>query len=300
VTVPFPVEVAALGAPALVALTYLAVGSSAARLGAAGFNLLRLCVAVAGMGLAVLAFGSDRTLSGAQAGALALSAVVGLVLGDTGIYAALARIGPRRTGLLYATNGPMAAVLGYALLGEGLPPARLGGIALVVAGVWLAVAYRDAGAGRWEGAAAYPGAGVFFGLLGALGQAGGVLLARPVMAAGVDPMLAALVRLAAALVALLILAAAVPALRPAARPDARALAAGCVSGLLGTAAATSLVLLALRGGSSGVVATLASTTPVVLLVLLWIVSRKRPAAPAWVGAVLAVVGAMVLVLSPFS
>lgn len=291
---PIPVELAALGAPVLVALSNLVASSSAARLGAAGFNLLRLVVAVAGMGMLVLIVGTGRALSAAEVATLALSALIGLVLGDTAIYAALARIGARRTGLLYATSGPMAAALGVALLGEVVQPTRLGGVALVFAGVWLAVAYRGSVATQWEGTQTGSGTGILFGLLGALSQAGGVLLARPVMAAGASPVSAVLVRLTVALVAMLILAAALPRMRLAARPDLWALSAGCVSGLLGTAAATALVLFALQTGSAGVVGTLASTTPVMLLFFLWLLTGTRPALPAWVGALLAVIGTAVL------
>lgn len=290
-----PAELAALGAPFLVALSNIVAGPVAARLGAGGFNLLRLCTAVAGMGLLVLGLGVSRTLSVGEAGALALSALVGLVMGDTATYAALARIGARRTSLLYATNGAMAAALGHALYGETIAPSRMGGIVLVITGVWLAVAYRD-DARHGEGAAARPMVGILFALLGALGQAGGVLLARPVMAAGADPALASLVRLAAALAIMLVLAATVPAMRPAAWPGPQAFMAGCVSGLLGTAAATALVLLALRNGNSGVVATLASTTPVAMLIWLWMLTGRRPALPAWAGAALVVAGAAILVL----
>ncbi len=290
-----PAELVALGAPFLVALSNIVAGPFTARLGAVGFNLLRLCTAVAGMGLLVLCLGVSRTLPAGEAGALVLSALVGLVLGDTATYAALARIGARRTSLLYATNGAMAAALGYVLYGETIAPSRLGGVVLVITGVWLAVAYRD-GAGHGEGVAAHPTTGVLFALLGALGQAGGVLLARPVMAAGADPALASLVRLAAALAIMLVLTATVPTMRPAVWPGPRAFMAGCVSGLLGTAAATSLVLLALQSGNSGVVATLASTTPIAMLIWLWIFTGRRPALPAWAGAALVVAGAAILVL----
>lgn len=293
---PVPVELAALGAPVLVAVSNLVASPAAARLGAAGFNLLRLVVAVAGMGTLVILVGPGRALSAAELGALALSALIGLVLGDTAIYAALARIGARRTGLLYATSGPMAAALGFAFLGEAVQPARLGGIALVFAGVWLAVAYRGSVAVRWDGAQIGSVTGILFGLLGALSQAGGVLLARPVMAAGVSPVSAVLVRLTVALASMLILAAVFPRMRPAVWPDLRALSAGCVSGLLGTAAATVLVLFALQTGSAGVVGTMASTTPVMLLFLLWLLTADRPALPAWVGALLAVIGMAVLAL----
>lgn len=283
-----------LGAPVLVAVSNLVAGPSTARLGAPTFNLLRLLVAGGVTVTAVALTGSWQQLHLTDAVLLALSALVGLTCGDTATYAALARLGARRTGMLYATNGPLAALLASVLLGEASSPIQLGGVVAVVAGVWLAIAFRD-GTGAWDGVPGRFSQGIGFGLLGALCQAIGVVLARPVMAGGVDPLLAVLVRLAAGLIGLLLLVAVLPAFRPSRRPDRWELGAAVVSGGLGTAGATLLVLLALRGGNAGLVATLASMTPVALLALLWLTTRCRPAWPAWSGAVLAIAGAAALV-----
>ena len=48
------------------------------------------------------------------------SGLIGIFLGDTLLFFALRRLGPRRTGALFAMNAPMAALLGWAVLGEAL------------------------------------------------------------------------------------------------------------------------------------------------------------------------------------
>jgi drug/metabolite transporter (DMT)-like permease len=204
------------------------------------------------------------------------------------------RLGPRRAAVLYATNAPFAAVLGFLVLGEELATVKLIGIVLVVVGVWIAVAYRETGpAGHWEEVRGRLGAGIAFGLTGGLSAALAALIARPVMAAGVDPAVAASVRAAVGLHGLIVLACACP-LRAHRPVTGHMLALAALSGLLGMAAGMTLVLFALSMRPTGIVTTLASTTPVLLLPLLWLINGKKPAPQAWLGAALAVGGVAVL------
>ena len=57
-----------------------------------------------------------------------------------------------------------------------------------------------------------------------------------------------------------------------------------------------LVQFALIGAKAGVVATLSSMSPVLILPVLWGLYRRRPAAGAWLGAVMAVTGSALLFL----
>jgi drug/metabolite transporter (DMT)-like permease len=139
---------------------------------------------------------------------LAVSGFVGLVLGDLGFFHALGTIGPRISSVLMATWPAMAAGLA-AFGGEPLTWPMVGGIALSTVGVAV-VLLRSR-----EGSAWLPGltrrqwwTGVAGALVGALGQAGGVVLARlgmaeaPDLPKGVDPLHATLVRMATAAVAM--------------------------------------------------------------------------------------------------
>jgi drug/metabolite transporter (DMT)-like permease len=193
--------------------------------------------------------------------------------------------------VLYTTWAAFAAVLGYAILGETLSLVKVLGIGCVVAGVWLAILFRQAGkpAASEETHGSLP-AGVLFGLLSALCAACAVLLARPVMAAGMDPALATAIRAAVALPGLIALSR-LPGFREPAPVTAAIALRAAASGLLGMGVGMTLVLFALAGQSVGIVSTLASTTPVVILPLLWWTSGVRPAPAAWLGAACAVIGA---------
>jgi drug/metabolite transporter (DMT)-like permease len=70
-----------------------------------------------------------------------------------------------------------------------------------------------------------------------------------------------------------------------------------LSGMIGMGLGMSLLLFALAQGKTGIVATLSSTAPVLILPLLWLVTRQRPAAAAWWGGVITVLGTGVLLLN---
>jgi drug/metabolite transporter (DMT)-like permease len=283
-------DLAALTAAFSVALSNLISPAAIRRLGPVVFNCWRLAAAFFAL-LALLALRDAWKLpSSAHLLALVISGAIGIVIGDSFIYAAMGRLGPRRTAVLYTTWAPFAALLGYFALGETLSSTKIIGIALVVTGISPAIAGRDAkSAGELEEIRGSLGVGMLFGLLGGLCAAGAVLLARPVMADGVDPAAAATIRAAAGLVGLLFVSR-IPAFGSHGRIDASIALRSASSGLLGMGAGMTLVLFALSVRPVGVVSTLSSTTPVLILPLLWLVSGARPAPIAWAGAAIAVAG----------
>ena len=57
-----------------------------------------------------------------------------------------------------------------------------------------------------------------------------------------------------------------------------------------------LILQALKHGDAGMVAILSSVSPVLVLPLLWLVYKRRPAAGAWLGAALTVGGTVLILM----
>lgn len=68
-----------------------------------------------------------------------------------------------------------------------------------------------------------------------------------------------------------------------------------VNGFLAMAVGMTLILYALRDGNVGMVALLSSTTPIMLLPILWLYTKQRPNRYAWFGALVAVAGTGILV-----
>ncbi len=289
--------VAALAAALCWALGGMIAVNATRRVGAIAFNRWRM-VGVLGM-LAVacpwISFGSYPNLE--QVVLLCLSGVIGVFFGDTLLFTALSRLGPRRLSMLFAGHAPLTALLGFFVLSEVLSWTQAGGVALTFAGILVAVFYgkRADKIDRWEEVRGNLMAGVGMGLLAALGHAVGALFARPVMEAGVDPIMATLIRVGVSVVGyFLLLFLPYREVRGKESFGWEGVSVVLLSGFVGMVMGASLYVYALGGAEAGIVATLASMTPVLVLPFLWIRNGYPPAPPAWLGAAMAVAGAAMI------
>ena len=202
------------------------------------------------------------------------------------------RLGPRRSGVLFATHAGFSAVLSWWWLGEVLWGWTLVGAALLVLGVMLAIVWgkRSDEAHGWERTQGRLIWGVALGLLAALCQSVATLMLKPLMSTGIDPVVASAVRMSVALAAHVVLWWQWSGARAQAPVRSQDLWLTFASAAVAMALGMTLILAAMRDGQAGVVAILSSVTPILILPLLWLVYRRRPAWGAWVGAVLAVLG----------
>ncbi|MFC6447561.1 DMT family transporter [Shinella zoogloeoides] len=286
-------ELAALGAATCWAVTGLISAGPASHLGAPAFNRARQIFVTGLLTLYVLATGVWRELELANAGPLLLSGLIGIFIGDTLLFETLNRLGPRRSGILFALNAPITALLGWLALGETLPPLAVAGIAVTAAGVFLAILFgkRRAQMHQWEAIKGPLWIGVLLGIGAATGQAIGSIVARPVMATGIDPVLASLLRVGIAAFCLsILLQLPIPSVKPKGPLTLKVAAMTALTGLIALAVGMTLLLFALSGGKVGIVSTLSATSPALILPMLWLRTGERPAAGAWAGAALVVVG----------
>ncbi|WP_259724581.1 EamA family transporter, partial [Synechococcus sp. CS-1332] len=195
-------------------------------LSAARLNLLKNLLAVAL--LLPLALALPWQVTPRSLLLLALSGVLGIALGDTLFFAALRRLGTRRTLTIDAGGPAVTSLAGVALLGEVPRPAQWLGIALISLAVLLVVhqrAPREVQPAGAEGAAGPPvaeGVGVALALGALACGSGGALLARAgLLAGGPEPLQAATLRLAAAAVVMLPLLVGLPRAAHGPRPAGR-------------------------------------------------------------------------------
>ena len=249
--------------------------------------------------LVVALFGSPLTWNPLQLGAMALSGLLGIFIGDTANFSAINRLGPRRAGVLFATNAVFSAVLGYLIFDERMSALSFLGSSMTVSGVMIAILWGQPKSDEheWKNSRGHPGIGVVLGLLAALSQARGALLAKPVISAGMDPVFGSAIRVTVACLALYaVLWARFPAAkvhRPATR---RVLGQTLASGVIGMGVGMTLLLLALEHGDVGQVAVLSAVTPILILPLLWYHLKRPPTKTAWIGAILTVMGTALIVL----
>jgi len=288
----------ALAAALLWAIASLLSVLPASHLGAFAFNRWRMGCVTLMLAAMSLVTGGFASLSPLQMASMALSGLIGIFIGDTALYACLNRLGPRRAGLLFACHAVFTALFGLYLFGEQLQGGRLLGAVLVMAGVMVAVLYaRGGGSLALEITRGPLAVGLALGLLAAVCQSLGTLIAKPIMTTGADPVAGSCVRMATALLAHLALRLSGVGLARARQPlNGRVLGIIALNGFLAMGLGMTFIMLALRLGSVSMVAILSSTTPVMLLPLLWWHTGQRPGLPAWLGGVLVVAGTA-LVLS---
>jgi len=286
-------ELLALGAALCWAVGSLFSARAASRMGTIGFNRWRLVFACSVLWLAVGISGRWSPLAWSDAALLSLSGLVGICIGDTALFACMNRLGPRRSGVLFACHALFSALLAWWFLGETLWGAALAGSILLIGGVMVAVLWgrRDTETHVWEVTRGRLLVGVGLGLTAALCQALATLMVKPLMAAGVDALAGSAVRLSAALA--LHLAVRTSRYAPAqlnAPLQLTDLRNTFFSAAIAMGLGMTLILLALQDGPANLVGLFSSVSPVLLLPMLWVAYRARPATGAWWGAGMAVAG----------
>ncbi|WP_310619051.1 DMT family transporter [Flexibacterium corallicola] len=290
-------EIAALTTAVCWALSSTISARPARHLGAIGFNRARMWIVALVLGAYIFIGGQWQSVGSSHLLPIFLSGFIGILSGDTLLYLALNRVGPRRTAVLYSANAPFTTIMGWTILGEELSLEVLTGIALVFLGVVLAIVFgkRRSQLHEWEQVKGPLWVGVSLALLAALCQATGSIIIRPVMEAEVPPVAVAAGRCFVAAIGLSVLML-LPNPRfklqnPMTLPIFGRAAA---SALLAMGLGMTLLLFALEGEDVGIVSSLTATTPVLLLPILWITTRERPAIGAWIGALLVVVGCVLM------
>lgn len=290
-------EFLAAGAALCWAVGSVFSATAASRMGAFAFTRWRLFFALTLLWMLALHSGTWRELNASAVALLVVSGLVGIFVGDTALFACMNRLGPRRSGVLFATHALFSAVLAWVFLGETLWGLTLLGSSLLVSGVMVAIAWGRRADERhaWEDTRGQLLPGVALGLVAALCQSLATLMIKPLMGTGVDPVAASAVRTSASFAAHLLLLWCGFRLARVQQPlTVRTLGATWASAAVAMALGMTLILAALREGQANLVGILSSLTPVLLLPLLWLVYRRRPAAGAWLGAAMAVAGSALI------
>jgi len=305
-------EAACLGAASVWALTLAMFRRPIAEHGARAVNLGKCTLAAVLLGATTWIVGQGGQLRAAGARELLLvaaSGLVGLTIGDTALFTACAKLGAYRAVLLQTLAPVFTAVLAYAAWGETLGGGRLPGMLLTMAGIGLVISHSAPrrhgpleGVIGSDGAIAAPpagttvlarvtGTGVALGILSALCQGTGIVMAK----AGMTQMTflpASFLRLGAAAAGLIVLEAVMGRLGSSVRDTTsrRTLLRLAPAAFMGSYVGIMLMMAGIERAPAAVATVLISTTPVFSLFLDVARGRERLTLRGIAGTLLAVAG----------
>ena len=253
---------------------------------------------------------------------LALSGIIGLAIGDAFLIQAYVSIGPRLGTLLLSLSTVFGVLEAWLLFGETLRLAQIIGIALTLSGILWVVLERgiqspasrapnsppdivlqsaapDPIPARSARSAPSP-LGIFFGVMGALGQATGLVFSRQGMSGNFSPISGNVIRMLAAVLALWLVAilqkrvgSTIQTLR--AHPSSIKLLA--LAAFLGPVLGVSFSLLAVQNTAVGVASVLTSLAPVFMLPFSHFLFKERLGWQPIAGTLLATAGVVILFIT---
>ena len=300
------------------------------RVGSVPVTHIRLWIALPAMMLIHLIFTGTVVplgLTGMAYLVLGISGLLGFCVADLFIFRAFVDIGHRETLVILTLSPIFSTVISWVTLHERLAPLQLTGILVTVLGVaWVVLAESGRGRKRVVDAetqvhpAPIPAAstvpdspildsdlssgdsggykilGFTFAVLGALAQAGGMVLAKRGIGEAVHPMSANLLRITAGLVGLILFRLLSGRFIQDFRKmrDTRALLLIGAGALVGPVLGIIMTLYALSLAPVGIVTTIMQTSPIILLPVDRFVFKKHLPVGAYAGTFLAVGGAVLL------
>jgi len=267
---PYLGHFAALATSLCWSVTSLFFTDAGQRVGPPVVNRVRLLLAVIFVVVIHLLMRGEALPLGTEPfrwGWLALSGVLGFVMGDAFLFEAFVMIGPRLTWLLMSMVPVISGLLAWGLLGEDLETHQWLGVALTVSGVALVMTERQGEQSRNAGEKR-PISGVLLGLGAALGQASGLVTSKLGLEGAFPPLSGNLIRLLSATVviwAFTLVRGRARSSLGAVRDQPRALASLTAGVLTGPVLGVTLSLFAVQNAPVGIASTLMSLPPVILL-----------------------------------
>jgi drug/metabolite transporter (DMT)-like permease len=293
-------ELAALLTALCWALSSIFFTSSSREVGALAVNRVRLIFAVVLLSIAhTVMTGSPfpTHVEGYRWMWLGLSGVVGLILGDTLLFKAYSMIG-NRLGTLIMAAVPVISTLGAVfLLGEIPALLTIIGIVLCVGGIVLVVAERKNGENNTHHERRQYLIGVLCALGGAIGQAGGLVLAKKALGEGFPSISATLIRMVVAMVIIWVVAIlGGQAGKTLKQVFERPKIAGTIAGgsFIGPFIGVWMSQIAIQATYVGVASTLMSMMPIFMLPISHWFYKEKISPRALVGTVVALAGVAVM------
>jgi drug/metabolite transporter (DMT)-like permease len=289
-------ELAALVTAVCWTFTSLSFESAGKKVGSMSVNIIRLVMAIGLLGtLQYFRFGYFFP-EGADAYQwfwLSVSGLVGFVIGDLLLFQAFVVVGARISMLVMSLSPPLAALFGWMLLGEQLTGSHVLGMVVTMSGISLVILGKPSKGKRIQ--VKYPIKGVLLAFGGATGQGLGLVLSKLGMG-DYDPVSATMIRVIAGTIGfsvLFIFTGHWPKVMKAVR-YAAAMVRISIGAFFGPFLGVSFSLLAIKYTTTGVASTIMSIVPVLIIPPAILLFKEKVSLKEVAGAMLAVLGVIVL------
>jgi drug/metabolite transporter (DMT)-like permease len=290
-------EIAALATAFCWSITSYAFTNASRRVGALQVNIDRMAFASILLFLIISIFGISLALKFDQVSNLVISGILGLVLGDSFLFKSFQMIGARLGIIMMASVPVLSSILAYFFLNEIISYLGMFGMFLTITGILIVVLEKKISEGNLF---IINKLGIFYGFLGALGQATGLIFAKSAFQGGeLNGFAASFIRLFSASLIILPLAA---SFRRYNNPisiyskdsySAKVILIGTIFGpVLGITGS----LIAIEYAKVGIASTLMSTMPIIMLPISRFYFKEKLDWKAIIGAFVAVIGAAIIFL----
>ena len=230
--------------------------------------------------------------------AIFLSSVIGIIIGDTFLFICLKRLGPRRQALLFSMQIPFTIVLAEIFL-QSLPSiTELVGCALIFSGILIAIQFnRSIPNDDLENIQGNKYTGLLAGIGLALCQSIGIILMKPALGS-TDPIIVSYLRI---IIAAIIMFGSLFFIKNnrlwEKMKDYKKTIFSIFLGFMGMGVGMTMLIYALKFRNPGVISTLSSTMPIMIIPILWIITKNYAGHLAVIGAALTCLGAGIIFLA---
>ncbi|RLD63824.1 MAG: EamA family transporter [Bacteroidetes bacterium] len=285
-------EFAALLTALFWTITALAFEKATKTVGSIAVNIIRLVLGFLFLGLLTyVQRGMFLPLDATQYAWfwLMLSGFVGLMIGDLFLFASYPIIGARIAMLMMTLAPPLAAILGLLILDEKMSSNSIIGMLLVMAGIAMVIWSRPESNKKMK--LNFPIKGLIFAFMGAVGQAGGLVLSKLGMQ-DYDPFAATQIRIIAAMFGFIILISIMGRWKNVlnALKNRNAITNISIGSFFGPFLGVSFSLVAIKYTSTGIASTLMSIVPVLIILPSVVIFKQKVSIKEIIGAVISVIG----------
>lgn len=294
---PYLGELSALVTAFCWAGSSMAFASATKRIGSLQLNVNRMILGSVFLIVTIIVLNLDYNISGIQLKFLMISGFIGFVIGDSFLFKAFQLIGARLGMLLMSLVPAISTVLAFFFLNEIINIWGIAGIVITLGGIALVILEKNPDE---NSKIKLSKAGIFYGFMGALGQAAGLIFAKFAFSEGhINGFVATFFRLTSAVIIFLPLMIVFKKYKNPVKlfsDNIKAIGSTITGTIFGPFLGVTFSLISISNTKVGIASTIMATTPVIMLPLVKIISKEKLTRRSIVGAVLAVAGVAILFL----